>query len=145
MHDSEIQSLQSKLDQCESDNQDAIITKHELDLCRRELTDEQNSKQQIYQDLQRAKKNIKTFQKDKKILQNQLKSSKEIIDSEQAESKRLRDRTRKLEKEIQSLKNQNLLNRNAKTVSKPVKYCYIKKNNRFLGGYPRSTGQRQFR
>ena len=107
MHDSEVQSLQSKLDQCESDNQDAIITKHELDLCRGELTDEQNSKQQIYQDLQRAKKNIKTFQDDKKILQNQLKSSNEIIDSEQAESKRLRDQTRKLEEEIQSLKNQN--------------------------------------
>ena len=54
--------MQSKLDQCESDNQYAIITKNELESCRGELTDEQNSKQQIYQELQSAKRNIKTLE-----------------------------------------------------------------------------------
>ena len=121
MHDSEIQSLQSKLDQCESGNQDAIITKNELDLCRGELTDEQNSKQQINQDLQSAKENIKTLKDQNKKLNQSLQSAKRNIEtlkddkkelqnqmvSEKAESKRLLDKTRKLENEKQRLNNRN--------------------------------------
>ena len=98
-------SMQSKLDQCESGNQDAIITHNELDSCRGELTDEKNSKQRIYQDLQSSKRNIETLEDDKKVLQNQL-------NSEKVESDRLRDRIRKLENENQRLNsaNQNLPN-----------------------------------
>ena len=61
-----------------------------LNSCRGELTDEQNSRQQIYQDLQSAKRNIKTLEDDKKVLQNQL-------NSEKAENDSLRDQIRKLE------------------------------------------------
>ena len=93
-------SIQSKLVKCESGYQGVIIAKNELDSCRGELTDEQNSKQQVYQDLQSAKRNIKTLEGDKKVLQNQL-------NSEKAESDRLRDQIRKLENDNQGLNNQN--------------------------------------
>ena len=97
--------MQSKLDQCENDNQDAIITKNELDSCHGELTDEQNSKQQIYEELQSAKRNITTLEDDKKVLQNQR-------NSEKAESDRLRDRITNFETENHGLNisNQNLQN-----------------------------------
>ena len=114
-------SMQSKLDQCESGNQDAIMTQNELVSCRDELTNEHNLKQQIYQKLQSAKqkvkileddnkrhsqslqsaeRNIETLKDDKKVLQNQL-------NSEKTESERLRDRIRKLENENQGLHKQN--------------------------------------
>ena len=118
-------SMQSKLNQCDSGYQDAIITKNELDSCRGELTDEQNSKQQIYQDLQNAKRNIKTLRDDKNVLQNKLNLEKTENDnlrhqftavqkSEKKLSKRLKNAqqsidTLKDEKEV--LQNQlNLLN-----------------------------------
>ena len=117
--------MQSKLDHCETDNQEKVIIKKELDSCRDELTDEQNSKQQIYQDLQGAKQNIKaledenkrynrsmrsanrnieTLKDEKKVLQNQL-------NSEKAENDNLRNQIRQLKKEksieVGKLSNQN--------------------------------------
>ena len=42
-----IESLQSQLSGCNSDNQDSVIIEKELDLCREELTAEQNSKDKL--------------------------------------------------------------------------------------------------
>ena len=77
--------MQSELDQCKSGNQDSVITRKELDSCRYELTEEQNSKEQLSRNFQSANGNIKT-------LQNQL-------NSEKAENENLRNRIRQLETE----------------------------------------------
>ena len=69
MQENKIQSMQTKLDHCETDNQGKVILEKELDSCRNELTEEQNLKEQLSRNLQSAKGNIKT-------LQNQLKSEK---------------------------------------------------------------------
>ena len=82
---STIESIQSELAQCKSGNQDAVLTRKELDLCHNELTEEQNSKEQLSRNFQSANGNIKT-------LQNQLKSEK-------AENENLRNRIQQLESE----------------------------------------------
>ena len=144
-------SMQSKLNQCDSGYQDAIITKNELDSCRGELTDEQNSKQQIYQDLQNAKRNIKTLRDDKNVLQNKLNLEKTENDnlrhqftavqkSEKKLSKRLKNAqqsidTLKDEKEV--LQNQlNLLNleKQRKKIRRLAGY-YLWDNNFVNGEY----------
>ena len=125
MQEDRIQSMQSKLNHCETDNQGKVILEKELNSCRDELTDEHNAKQQIYQDLQGAKQNIKaledenkrynrsmrsanrnieTLKDEKKVLQNQL-------NSEKAENDNLRNQIRQLKKEksieVGKLSNQN--------------------------------------
>ena len=88
-------SIQSKLDQCESGNQDAIIMKNELDACREDLDvcrevvehgnlnlkpicDFQNVKilenenKMLKQSLLSAKINIEALMDEKKVSQNQL-------------------------------------------------------------------------
>ena len=98
-----MQSLQSKLDQCNSGNQDAVITRKELDLCRDKLTEEQNSKEQLFLNLINAKGNTKTLEDENEVLQIQL-------NSEKVENENLRNRIRQLENEnirIQSESSQN--------------------------------------
>ena len=123
MQENRIQSMQSKLNHCETDNQGKVILEKELNSCRDELTDEHNAKQQIYQDLQSAKQNIKTLEEEnkrhnrsmrsanrnietlkdeKKVLQNQL-------NSEKGENVDLRNQIRQLKRiiEVRNLNNQN--------------------------------------
>ena len=95
-------SMQSKLNQCDSGYQDAIITKNELDSCRGELTDEQNSKQQIYQDLQNAKRNIKTLRDDKNVLQNKLNLEKTENDNLRHQFTTVEKSEKKLNKRLKS-------------------------------------------
>ena len=127
MQENRIQSMQSKLNHCETDNQGKVILEKELNSCRDELTDEHNAKQQIYQDLQSAKQNIKTLEEEnkrhnrsmrsanrnietlkdeKKVLQNQL-------NSEKAENDNLRNQIRQLKNE-KSIEVRNLNNQNQK-------------------------------
>ena len=73
--------MQSELDHCETDNQGKVIIKKELDLCRGELTDEQNSKQQINQDLQNEKQNVKTLEDENKKLKQSLQSAERRIET----------------------------------------------------------------
>ena len=80
-------SMQSKLVQCESGNQGAIIIKNELDSCRGDLTDEQNSKQQIYQDLLSAKQNVKSLEDENNKLNKSLQSANRNIETLKDEKK----------------------------------------------------------
>ena len=50
--------MQSKLDQCKSGDQNAVITRKELDSCLDELDDEHNSKEQLSQKIRSAEGNI---------------------------------------------------------------------------------------
>ena len=79
IHESQIGSMQSKLDQCQSGNQDTVIIRKELDLCRDELTDEQNSKEKLSQNLSSAQRNIKTLEDDNRKLDQSLLSTKQNI------------------------------------------------------------------
>ena len=100
-----VESMQSELDQCQSGYQEAVIIRKELDLCRDELTNEQNSKEQLFQNLRNAQGNITTLKDDKEKLQVQL-------NSEKAENVNLRNRIQQLENEkarIQSESSQNQL------------------------------------
>ena len=87
-----VESMQSELDQCQSGYQEAVIIRKELDLCLDELTDEQNSKEQLFQNLRNAQGNITTLKDDKEKLQGQL-------NSEKAENENLRNRIQQLENE----------------------------------------------
>ena len=103
IHESQMQSMQSKLDQCNSGNQDAVIIRKELDSCRYELTEEHNSKEQLSLNLINAKGNTKTLEDENEVLQIQLNSEKE-------ENENLRNRIRQLKNEnirIQSELSQN--------------------------------------
>ena len=82
--------MQSKLDQCKSGDQNAVITRKELDSCLDELDDEHNSKEQLSQKIRSAEGNIKTLKDEKEGLQNQL-------NSEKSQNENLRDRIRQLE------------------------------------------------
>ena len=109
--------MQSELDHCNTDNQGKVIIKKELDLCQDELADEQNSKQQIFQNLQSAKQNIKTLEDenkrhnqslqsanrnietlkgDKKVLQNQLNSEKQKVTDFEIEFENLKTKIKVL-------------------------------------------------
>ena len=136
MHGSRIKTIQLKLDQCKSESQDAVKSKKELDSCRDELTDERNSKEQIYQDFQSSKQNIKTLEDEnkrhnrsmrsanrnietlkdeKKVLQNQL-------NSEKAENDNLRNQIRQLKNERNN-EERNLNNQNQNLQKRPL-YTY---------------------
>ena len=91
--------MQSKLDQCESGNQEAVIAKKELDSCRRELSAVQTSERKLSHDLRTAKKNYRTLKDKKEVLYNQL-------NLEKTESENLRNRIRQLEIENDELHNQ---------------------------------------
>ena len=122
-----IQKLQNKLnqketlmDQCQSGNQDAFITRKELDSCRDELTDEQDSKQQIYQNLQNAKQNIKTLEDENKrhssnieTLKDEQKILQNQLNLEKAENDNLGHQIRQLKNE-KSIEVRNLNNQNQK-------------------------------
>ena len=82
-----IEHLNFKLEECKSGNEDAVIPRKELDLCRDELSDELNQKNQLNQNLQ--------------VLQNQLASEKTEnenfktqLTAEKAEIQDLRSRIR---------------------------------------------------
>jgi len=79
IHGSRMESMQSELDQCQSGNQDAVIIKKELDLCRDELTEEQDSKELLSQNLRSAQRNIKTLEDDNQKLDQSLLSAKQNI------------------------------------------------------------------
>ena len=85
MHKGRMNTIQSKLDQCESGSQDAVTTRKELDLCHHRLSDEQKSTKDL-------KRNIKTLQNNNDKLQNQLTSKNNEIEN-------LRNRIRGLERE----------------------------------------------
>ena len=78
-----VMSLQSTLDQCQSDYQDAVISRKELELCRDELIDEQNAKEAL-------NKNLEIMESENTELRNNLTSEK-------AENENLRNRIRQLE------------------------------------------------
>ena len=79
-----VMSLQSTLDQCQSDYQDAVISRKELELCRDELIDEQNAKEAL-------NKNFEIMESENTELRNKLTSEK-------AENENLRNRIEKLRK-----------------------------------------------
>ena len=85
-----IESIQSELEQCQSGVQGVVVIRKELDLCRDELTDEKDSKEQLSKDLRIAKGNIKTLEDGKEALQNELNSKK-------AETENLRNQTGQLQ------------------------------------------------
>ena len=105
MHGRRLESMQSELDQCQSGNQDAVITRKELDLCRDEFVKEQNSKEQLSRNLQSANGKIKA-------LQNEL-------NSEKAENVNLRNRIQKLEHENARIQSES--SRNQQEMSNKVR------------------------
>ena len=147
--------MQSKLDQYESGNQDAIITKNKLDSCRDELTKEQNSKQQISQDLQRAKQEIKTLEDEIKRHERSMRSAnrdietlKDELNSEIFEKKLLQNelnsekaRNDNLRNQIRQLKNEksneerNPINVNALVDSKIVLWDRNVVNGKYVIAY----------
>ena len=93
-----IESLQSQLSGCQSNNQDSNITGKELDLCREELTDEQNSKDEL-------KQNITMLEGRNRKLDQSLKSAKRNITALEDENQELRDHNQNLENQILKLIN----------------------------------------
>ena len=91
------------MDQCKNGKPGAVITEKEFDLCRDELTDEQDSKKQLFQNLKIAKRNIKTLEDEKEVLQNQL-------NSEKAGTENLRNRIRQLENEKTRIQSESARN-----------------------------------
>ena len=110
MQTKEIESLKSEMKECQSVNQDAVISRKELDLCRDELSDELNEKNQLNQNLQ-------VLQNENNSLRNQLASKtaenenfKAQLMAKEAENDDLRSRIRRLESDkakLQSLNERN--------------------------------------
>ena len=79
MLESRIESIQTKFKRCHSNYQDKITIEKELDLCREELSDERNSKEQINQNLQNTEQNylnlIKTVADENEKLKQSLQSA----------------------------------------------------------------------
>ena len=68
------QSMQSKLNQCQSDNVKVMAMRNS---CRGELFAVQRSERNLDQSLQSARRNIKTLNNEKELLENQLNSCSE--------------------------------------------------------------------
>ena len=89
-----IEHLYSELEQCKSGNQDSVISRKELDLCRDELSDELNEKNQL-------NRNLQVLRNHNNSLQNQLASKRTEnqnlqtqLTAEKAEIQDLRSRIR---------------------------------------------------
>ena len=100
MHGNRMDTLQSKLDACQSNDQDAVISGKELELCREKLSDEQLSKEQLNQNLRSAQQNLQAAQKENRELK--IQSS-----SEKAEIENLRNKIRQLENEKLRMKSES--------------------------------------
>ena len=94
-----IESWESKLYQCESGNQNGVISRKELELCRKELSDEQNSKDRLNQTLQSIEKSLNVMQDKNDELQNQLTSEKAENENLQNEIQQLKSEKIKLQSE----------------------------------------------
>ena len=94
----------------QSQCQDAVISRKELDLCRNELIGEQNSNEQLSRSLRNANENIRTFQT-------------QLI-SEKAENENLRNRIRQLENEKTRIQSES--SRNQKESTSKVRYLTYK-------------------
>ena len=86
-------SLQSTLHQCQTGNQNGLISRKELESCRDEVTEEQNAKEVLNQ-------NLKVMEHQNTDLRNQLASEK-------AENENLRNRIRQLENGMISLQSES--------------------------------------
>ena len=85
-------NLQTKLAQCKSGNQNRLISRKELELCRKELSDELNSKDHLNQTLQSMELNLEAVQDENDALQGRLTSEK-------AKNKNFEKRIQQLESE----------------------------------------------
>ena len=84
-----IESLEAELDACKSDDQDAVLCKKQLDLCRGELIDGENAVNNLNDILRTTQENLKALENENDALQNQLASEK-------AENETLQKQIRKL-------------------------------------------------
>ena len=98
-----IDSWQSKLNQCESANQDGVISRKELEQCREELTNEQNSKDKLNQNLQRTIQSLEAAKDQNDKLKNQLTLEK-------AENENRLNRIQQLEVEKSRMQTQSARN-----------------------------------
>ena len=103
-----IESWESKLYQCESGNQNGVISRKELELCRKELSDEQNSKDHLNKTLQNVEESLEALKDENNALQNQLTSEK-------AKNENLQNQIRELEKENTRIKSELPNNRRETT------------------------------
>ena len=85
-------NLQTKLAQCKSGNQNRLISRKELELCRKELSDELNSKDHLNQTLRSMELNLEAVQDENDALQGRLTSEK-------AKNKNFEKRIQQLESE----------------------------------------------
>ena len=108
MQTGKVESLQSKLDACQSGNQDVILCETELDLCRDELIDSQNEQTKLTEKLRKTENNLKFLKNKNDALQNELASEK-------TKNENLQNQIRELEKENTKIKSELSNNRRQTT------------------------------
>ena len=113
-------NLQKKLESCESGNQDEMILRKELDLCRDELLDEKNLNDQQYRNLRLAERNIKSLEGENDELQNQLTAEKAKIQN-------LQNRIQQLESDLSRMQSQS--SQNQREMRKKVQVLTTDKQN----------------
>ena len=94
-----VMSLQSTLDQCQSNNQDAVISRKELELCRDELNDElivNNSLQNQLASKTAENENFKAQLMAKEAENDDLRSRIRRLESDKAKLQSLNERNQKL-------------------------------------------------
>ena len=110
MQQKNIESLQSKLDACQSGNQDAILCEKELDLRRDELIDSQNAKIKLAEKLRKTESYLKSLENKNDALQNELASEKTKNENLQHQIRELEKENTKIKSELSNYRRQTTNN-----------------------------------